>query len=234
VVVLLIIAVVFVGSLALFISINRRKAQKLQSTASVMQEFAARNGMRFGRFEPNLPARVPDINDLVGSPRIYVDFQLDGTVHGVPFTAFQVRRPPPPRSAVTFDVSTRTPEFTVVLVPRPELGPPLRLAPKRLPWATALRRDVQIGDPHVDNRLHVSTDTPAFAHHLLQPPLGTWLASDPPHGPRRHRLRAPRPHGLRPGSAHPRRRHVPGRPHGDPPPTSPLAHTAPVTVAGCD
>jgi hypothetical protein len=179
VVVLLIIAVVFVGSLALFISINRRKAQKLQSTASVMQEFAARNGMRFGRFEPNLPARVPDINDLVGSPRIYVDFQLDGTVHGVPFTAFQVRRPPPPRSAVTFDVSTRTPEFTVVLVPRPELGPPLRLAPKRLPWATALRRDVQIGDPHVDNRLHVSTDTPAFAHHLLQPPLGTWLASDP-------------------------------------------------------
>lgn len=129
--------------------------------------------MRFGRFEPNLPRRAPYIPHLDGDARIYVDFQLDGAVHGVPFSAFQVRRPPPPRS-----VSTYTPEFTAVLVPRPVPGPSLRLAPQRLSWATVFRRDVEVGDPHFDAAFHVSTESPDFARHLLRPPLTTWLASD--------------------------------------------------------
>jgi hypothetical protein len=177
--VLLLIGVVFVVALVVFMSLNRRKVEKLQATASVMQDFAQRNGMRFGRFEPNLPARAPTINELVGAVHILVDFQLDGTMAGVPFQAFQVRRPPPRSSGVTFDASTRTPEFSAVLVPRPVPGPPLQLAPQGLSWSTALRRDVVVGDPAFDAAFHVSTDTPAFAQHLLRPPLTTWLAADP-------------------------------------------------------
>lgn len=177
--VLLVIGAVFVAALVFFISVNRRKAETLQTTASVMQDFAARHGMQFGRFEPNLPARAPAINDLVGSLRILVDFQLNGAMAGVPFQAFQVRRPTQRGSGVTFDASYRTPEFTAVLVPRPVPGPPLRLAPQGLSWSTAFRRDVVVGDPSFDAAFHVSTDTPAFAQHLLRPPLTTWLAADP-------------------------------------------------------
>ncbi|MDG4784660.1 hypothetical protein O7626_01715 [Micromonospora sp. WMMD1102] len=178
-VVLLLIVVAFAGALAILIPIRLGKRQKLQDTAAVLSEFAMRNGMRFGRFEPNLPGRAPDINDIVGDPMIYVDFQIDGAMRGVPFQAFQVRRPAPRQHAVTFEVSTRTPEYTVVLVPRPVAGPPLRLAPQRLSWATAFRRDIQIGDPQFDATFHVSTDTPAFAQFLLRPPLIHWLAADP-------------------------------------------------------
>ena len=173
-VVLLLIGAVFVVALAVFVSLNRRKAQALQSTADVMQAFAARNGMRFGRFEPNLPARAPGVPDVVGDARLFVDFQLDGALHGVPFQAFQVRRRPPPGST-----STHTPEFTVVLVPRPVPGPGLRIAPQRLSWVTLFRRDVQVGAPHVDAAFHIGTDTPAFAQYLLRSPLGAWLAGDP-------------------------------------------------------
>lgn len=172
-VVLLIIGVVFVGALALFMSLNRRKSEQLGTTAAVMGQFAAANGWRFGRFEPNLPARAPQITHLIGQVRIFVDFQLDGALHGVPFQAFQVRRPPPRGS-----VSTYTPEFTAVLVPRPVPGPELQLAPQRLSWVTAFRRDVQVGDPAFDAAFHVSTKVPAFASYLLQPPLTTWLAGD--------------------------------------------------------
>lgn len=178
-VVLLLVGTAFVGALAILIPIRVRKRQKLQETAAVMADFAARNGMRFGRFEPNLPARTPDINDIVGAPLIYVDFQLDGSMRDVPFQAFQVRRPAPRPHAVTFEVSTRTPEYTVVLVPRPVPGPPLRLAPQRLSWATALRRDVHVGDPQFDAAFHVSTNTPDFARLVLRQPLLQWLATNP-------------------------------------------------------
>jgi hypothetical protein len=178
-VVLLLIVGVFVGSLVILIPIRVRKRQKFLNTAAVMSDFAARNGMRFGRFEPNLPARAPDINDIVGDPLIYVDFQLDGVMRGVPFQAFQVRRPPPRQHAITFDFSTRTPEYTVVLVPRPVSGPRVRLAPQRLSWATAFRRDIQVGDPQFDAAFHVSTDTPGFAQLLLRPPLSQWMATHP-------------------------------------------------------
>lgn len=173
-VVLLLIGVVFVAALVVFINLNKRKAQRLQSGADVMAAFAASIGMRFGRFEPNLPARAPGVTDVVGDARLFVDFQLDGTLHGVPFQVFQVRRPPPPRSS-----STSTPEFTVALVPRPVPGPRLQVAPQRLSWVTAFRRDIQVGDPAIDAAFHISTDTPAFAQYLLRSPLGAWLAQDP-------------------------------------------------------
>jgi hypothetical protein len=178
-VVLLLIVVAFVGSLAILIPIQLHKRRKLQNTAAVMSDFAARNGMSFGRFESNLPARVPDINDIVGDPVIHVDFQLDGVMRDVPFQAFQVRRPPPRQHAITFDVSTRTPEHTVVLVPRPVPGPRLRLASQRLSWATAFRQDIQVGDLQFDAAFHVSTDNPTFAQFLLRPPLCHWLATHP-------------------------------------------------------
>jgi hypothetical protein len=170
---LLIVGVVFVAALALFLSVNARKRGNLEGTAAVLGDFAARNGWRFGRFEPNLPARAPHITELVGGLRILLDFQLDGALNGVAFQAFQVRRPRPRRNVAPY-----TPEFTAVLVPRPKPGPELRLAPQRLSWATALRRDVQVGDPAFDAAFHVSSDVPAFAAHVLRPPLTTWLTSD--------------------------------------------------------
>ncbi|WP_116950797.1 hypothetical protein [Jiangella endophytica] len=176
---LLLVLAAFLVALAILIPIRVRKRQKLEGTAAVMADFAARNGMRFGRSEPNLPARAPSINDIVGDPLIYLDFHLDGTLRDVPFQAFQVRRPPPRQHAITFEVSTRTPEYTVVLVPRPVAGPPLRLAPQRLSWATVLRRDTEVGDPRFDEVFHVSTDTPDFARLVLRPPLTSWLVSDP-------------------------------------------------------
>lgn len=177
-VVLLIVGVVFVGALAMFMSLNARKRERLEGTAAIMGEFAARNGWRFGRFEPNLPARAPHITELVGALRIYLDFQLDGNIQGVPFQAFQVRRPPPRRGS-SASISTHTPEFTAVLVPRPVPGPELLLAPRRLSWTTALRRNLQVGDPAFDAAFHVSSEQPAFASYLLQPPLTTWLTTDP-------------------------------------------------------
>jgi hypothetical protein len=171
--VLLIVAVVFVAALALFLSVNARKRGNLEGTAAVVGEFAARNGWRFGRFEPNLPARAPHVNELVGGLELLLDFQVDGAMHDVAFQAFQVRRRPPRRT-----VSTYTPEYVVVLVPRPVPGPELQLAPRGVSWATAFRRDIPVGDPAFDAAFHVSSDVPAFAAHLLRPPLTTWLASD--------------------------------------------------------
>lgn len=176
---LLLVPVAFLVALAVLVPIRRRKRRRLAATATVMADFAAVNGMRFGRTEPNLPARAPSINDIVGDPLVYVDFHLDGTLRDVPFQAFQVRRPPPRQHAETFEVSTRTPEYTVLLVPRPVPGPELRLAPQRLSWATALRRDVEVGDPPFDAVFHVSTSAPDFARLVLRPPLTTWLAADP-------------------------------------------------------
>lgn len=178
VVVLLLIMGVFVAALAILIPIRVRKRQKLESTAGVMAAFAARNGMRFGRFETNLPARAPSINDIVGDPLIYVDFQLDGSRRGVPFQVFQVRRPPPRPHAITFEVSTRTPEYMVVLVTRPVAGPSLRLAPQRLSWATLFRRDTEIGDPQFDETFHINTDDPNFARLVLRPPVTSWLTAE--------------------------------------------------------
>jgi hypothetical protein len=171
--VLLIIGVVFVAAFAMFLSLNVRKRERLAGTATIMGQFAAHNGWRFGRFEPNLPARAPHITELVGAVRIFVDFQLDGALHGVAFQAFQVRRPPPRGSA-----STYTPEYTAVLVPRPVAGPELLLAPQRLSWTTVFRRDLQVGDPAFDAAFHVTSQVPAFAAHVLRPPLTTWLTAD--------------------------------------------------------
>lgn len=176
---LLLVGVAFVVALAVLIPLRVRKRRKLEHTAAVLADFAARHGMRFGRSEPNLPARAPSINDIVGDPVIYLDFHLDGTLRDVPFQAFQVRRPPPRQHAITFQVSTRTPEYTVVLVPRPAAGPELRLAPQRLSWATVFRRDVETGDAHFDELFHVSTGDADFARRVLRPPLTTWLAADP-------------------------------------------------------
>ena len=173
-VVLLIVGVVFVVALAVFLSVGARKRDQLEGTAAVMSDLAARNGWRFGRFEPNLPARAPHVTELVGGYQVYVDFQLDGELDGVPFQAFQLRRPPRPRTP-----SVYTPAFIAVLVPRPVPGPELLLAPQRLSWVTALRRDLQVGDPAFDAAVHVSSPAPAFAAHVLRPPLTTWLASDP-------------------------------------------------------
>jgi hypothetical protein len=53
------------------------------------------------------------------------------------------------------------------------------VAPQRLSWVTAFRRDIQVGDPAIDAAFHISTDTPAFAQYLLRSPLGAWLAQDP-------------------------------------------------------
>lgn len=175
---LLLVGAAFVVGLAVLLPIRVRKRQKLEGTSAVMTDFANRHGMWFGRSEPDLPARAPSINDIVGDPIVYLDFHLDGTMRGVRFQAFQVRRPPPRQHAITFEVSTRTPEYTVVLVPRPVAGPTLRLAPQRLSWATALRRDTEIGDPLFDEVFHVNTDTPDFARLVLRPPLTSWLASD--------------------------------------------------------
>jgi hypothetical protein len=170
----LLIAAVFAGSLAISTTIRVRKRRNLHQGAAVMAGFAARNGMRFGHSEPDLPARIPDINDIIGALMIYVDFQLDGTMRNVPVQAFQVRRPPPRQH-----ISTHTPEYSVVLVPRPVAGPPLRLAPQRVSWATAFRRDIRVGDPQFDAAFHVSTDDPAFALLLLRPSLTHWLATHP-------------------------------------------------------
>lgn len=171
--VLLIIGVVFVAALALFMSLNGRKRERVEATAATLAELAARNGWRFGRFEPDLPARAPHITELVGGLGIYLDFQVDGARDGVPFQAFQVRRPPPRGSITTY-----TPEYTAVLVPRPIPGPELLLAPQRLSWTTVLRRDIQVGDPAFDAAYHVSSEVPAFAAHLLRPPVTTWMTSD--------------------------------------------------------
>lgn len=179
---LLLVLGAFLVALAVLVPIRVRKRQKLEDTAAVLADFAARNGMRFGRSEPDLPARAPSINDIVGDPVVLLDFHLDGTLRDVPFQAFQVRRPSPrPRPATIFPEAavTRTPEYTVVLVPRPVAGPPLRLAPQGLSWATVFRRDVEVGDPPFDEVFHVSTDAPDFARLVLRPPLTTWLASDP-------------------------------------------------------
>lgn len=179
---LLLVGAAFVIALAVLTRARARKRQQLAGTAAVMADFAARNGMRFGRSEPNLPGRAPSINDIVGDRVVYVDFHLDGTLRDVPFQAFQVRRPPPrPNPATTFPeaADTRTPEYTVVLVPRPVAGPGLRLAAQRLSWATALRRDTEVGDPAFDAAFHVNTDAPDFARLVLRPPLTSWLVSDP-------------------------------------------------------
>ncbi len=176
---LLLVGAAFVIALAVLVPIRVRKRQRLKGAAAALADFAARNGMRFGRSEPNLPARAPSVNDLVGDRIVLVDFHLDGALRDVPFQAFQVRRPPPRRVWSTLSVSTRTPEYTAVLVPRPAPGPELRLAPQRLSWATVLRTDTEVGDPAFDAAFHVSTDAPDFARHVLRPPLTTWLAADP-------------------------------------------------------
>jgi hypothetical protein len=75
-------------------------------------------------------------------------------------------------------VSSRTTEFTVVLVPRPVGGPRVRLAPQRISWANAFRHNVQVGDPRFDATFHVSTENAAFARWLLRPRPTHWLATD--------------------------------------------------------
>ena len=172
--VLLIVGLVFVVALGVFISLRSSKRQRLAGTAEVMGRFAAENGWRLGPPATDLPARAPHITELVGGLGIYLDMQLDGALHGVPFQAFQVRRPVRRGS-----VSTYTPEYAVALAPRPVPGPELLLAPRRLSWVTVLRRAVPTGDPAFDAAFHVSSDVPAFVPHVLRPPLTTWLASDP-------------------------------------------------------
>lgn len=172
--VLLIVPVVFVGALALFLAAGRRQRAGREDTAAALGELAARNGWRVGRFEPNLPARAPHLPELVGGLAILLDVQLDGSLGGVPFQAFQVRRPRTRRAVAPY-----TPAFAAVLVPRPLPGPELLLAPRRHSWTTALRRAVPVGDPAFDAAFHVSTDVPAFAARVLRPPLTGWLAADP-------------------------------------------------------
>ncbi|SDS55783.1 hypothetical protein [Jiangella sp. DSM 45060] len=219
---LLLVLVAFLVALAVLVPIRRRKRRRLAATATVMADFAAVNGMRFGRTEPNLPARAPSIYDIVGDPLVYVDFHLDGTLRDVPFQAFQVRRPPPRQHAETFEVSTRTPEYTVLLVPRPVPGPELRLASQRLSWATALRRDVEVGDPRFDAVFHVSTSAPDFRPARAAPATDHLAGRRPPRRRRDRRVRAGRADGGAAGAAHAGGRDGARGPDDRPAPARPL------------
>jgi hypothetical protein len=176
--VVVLLIVVFAAAFAMYVTIIRRKATKVAAGANELQAFAARWGMRFGPARVNLPQRAPVINELVGDLVIYVDFQLDGTVNDTPFQAFQVRRPPPRHHAVTIDLSVWTPEFTAILVPRPDAGPELSIAPQTLSWWTALRRDLQVGRPEFDAAFSVSCSDADYARRVLTP-VADWLVADP-------------------------------------------------------